>query len=119
LNNAIISTSGGIFTTVDPNLRHPYSDEVTVNWEQQLFSNLSVRAGYYHRNNKDQIGRTSTTRLPSNYTAITSLNGTALVNPLTSQPLTLYHLSPAKASLANFYQVTNVAARSVQLLQRC
>jgi outer membrane receptor protein involved in Fe transport len=110
LNNAIISTSGGIFTTVDPNLKHPYSDEVTVSWEQQLFSNLSVGAGYYHRNNKDQIGRTSTTRLPTDYTAITSLNGAALVNPLTSQPLTLYNLSAAKASQANFYQVTNVAA---------
>jgi len=72
-------------------------------------SSLSFGAEYFHRNNKNQIGRESTTRLPGDYTAITSLNGAALTNPLTSQPLTLYNLSSAKATQPNYYQVTNVS----------
>ena len=108
LNGAVVSTSGGVFTTVDPNIKHPYSDETTVGWEQQLASSLSIGAEYFHRNNKNQIGRISTNRLPSDYTAITSLNGSPIVDPLTGQALTLYNLSAAKSSQANLYQITNI-----------
>ncbi len=109
LSNQLIGTSGGVFTSIDPHLKHPYSDEFTVGWEQQLFSTLSVGAQYYHRSNKNQIGRLSTTRAASSYTPITTLNGNAIVNPLTGQPLTLYNLNPALASQPNYYEVTNIS----------
>lgn len=108
LTGTPVATSGGVFTTVDPNLSHPYSDQTSIAWQQQLLSTLSIGAAYYYRNNRDQIGRESTVRLPSDYTAITSINGTPIVNPITNQPLTLYTLNAATASLVNYYTITNI-----------
>ncbi len=108
LTGTPVATSGGVFTTVDPHLKHPYSDQSSIGWEQQLFSTLSVGADYFYRNNRDQIGRLSTVRLASDYTAITTLKGSPIMNPLTNQPITLYNLNAAQASQVNYYEVTNI-----------
>ncbi len=108
--NNLISSSGGVYTKIDPNLKHPYSDEVTVGWQQQLFKDLSVGAQYFFRNNKNQIGEVNTTRTAADYQPITSLNGSAIVNPLTNAALTLYSLSPGIASQTSQYLVTNIKA---------
>ncbi len=106
----LVSSSGGVYTQIDPKLKHPYSDQVTAGWEQQIFSDVSVGAQFFYRNNRHQIGQVNTTRVPSDYTAITSLNGSPIVNPLTNAPLTLYNLLPGIANQTNHYLVTNISA---------
>ncbi len=108
LGSQLVSTSGGVFTAIDPNIKHPYSDEYSIGWEQQIHSNLSVGVQYYHRVNANQIGRVSTVRSSGDYTPITTLKGNPIVNPLTGQPLTLYNLNPAIASQPNYYQITTI-----------
>ncbi|MBV9404166.1 MAG: TonB-dependent receptor, partial [Acidobacteriaceae bacterium] len=108
LGSQLVGTSGGVFTSVDPNIKHPYSNEYSLGWEQQVYSNLSIGVQYYHRSNADQIGRTSTIRPSSAYTPITTLKGNPIVDPLTGQPLTLYNLNSALASQPNQYVVTNI-----------
>ena len=106
----LVSSSGGVYTKIDPNLKHPYSDEVTVGWQQQLFSNFSVGAQYFFRDNKNQIGQINTTRTASDYTPITTLAGAPITNPLTGSPLTLYNLLPGIASQTSQYEITNIKA---------
>ncbi|HEX4750006.1 MAG TPA: TonB-dependent receptor [Bryobacteraceae bacterium] len=108
LTNQLVSTSGGVFTAIDPNLKHPYSDEYSIGWEQQIGSNLSIGAEYFHRYNGNQIGRISTVRAAASYTPITTLKGAPIIDPLTGQPLTLYNLSSTLASQPNHYEVTNI-----------
>ena len=108
--NNLVSSSGGVYTKIDPNLKHPYSDEVTVGWQQQLFSDLSVGAQYFFRDNKHQIGQINTTRTAADYQAITSLGGTPIINPLSGAPLTLYNLLPGIASQTSQYEITNIKA---------
>ncbi len=106
----LISSSGGVYTQIDPHLKHPYSDEVTVGWQQQLFSDFSVGAQYFFRDSKHQIGQINTTRTPADYQAITSLGGVPIVNPLTGAALTLYNLLPGLASQTNQFEVANIHA---------
>jgi outer membrane receptor protein involved in Fe transport len=104
----LVSTSGGVYTTIDPHLKHPYSDEVTVGWQQQFRGNLAVGAQYFFRDNKNQIGQIDTTRVPADYTPITTLNGSPIMNPVTNTALTLYNLMPGVASETSHYEVTNI-----------
>lgn len=108
LASQLVSTSGGVYTTIDPHIKRPYSDEYSIGWEQQLMSNLSIGAQYYYRQNLNQIGRISTTRSPGDYTPITTLRGNPIIDPLTNQPLTLYNLNPVIASQPNYYEITNI-----------
>lgn len=106
----LVGSSGGVYTTVSKNLKHPYSDEFTAGFEQQVAADLALAAHFYYRTNENQIGTESTVRLPSDYAPISNLNGTFLTNPLTGNPLTLYNLAPSVASLTNQTIVTNIPA---------
>jgi hypothetical protein len=104
----LVSASGGVVTTVDPNLKRPYSNQVNVGYEQQLFSSVMVGVNYYFRNIKNQYAERNLDNLPSDYTATTvDNNGNPLINSVTGQPITLYNLNPAKVGLSN-YLITNI-----------
>ena len=45
--------------------------------------------------------------LPGDYTAITTLNGAPITNPLTNQPMTLFNLNPAKVGQSDLL-ITNI-----------
>ncbi len=47
-------------------------------------------------------------RPSSDYTPITTLRGSPIVDPLTGQPITLYNLNSGVASQPNYYQITNI-----------
>jgi hypothetical protein len=85
----------GIATRIDPNLKHPYSDQVSVGYEQQVYKDLHVGLTYYHRSNKNQVGQLNAAIKPADYAPITALNGQPIVNPLTNQPLTVFSLKLA------------------------
>lgn len=105
----LISSAGGVFTRVDPHLKRPYSEEVNVGFEQQLFHDLRVGVNYYYRSNKQQYAEENVANLPGDYTPVTSLNGVPITNPLTGQPFTLYNLNPAKVGLSDFL-ITNIGS---------
>jgi TonB dependent receptor/Carboxypeptidase regulatory-like domain len=104
----LVSASGGVVTTVDPNLKRPYSNQVNVGYEQQLFSSVMVGVNYYFRNIKNQYAERNLANLPSDYTATTvDDKGNTLINSITGQPITLYNLNPSLVGASN-YLITNI-----------
>jgi hypothetical protein len=103
------ATGGAVGTHVDPNLKRPYSDQFSVNYEHQVWQDLRLGVAYYFRKKKNQIGATNLAVLPSDYTAVTQYNdGTPIVNPLTNAPLTLFNLDLGKVGEFNSV-ITNIS----------
>lgn len=98
-----LGTVGGIVTTVDPNLKRPYDDEVNVGYERQILGDLRISVSYYYRKTKQQISRINAAIPTSAYSPIT------VTNPLTGQPFTIYSLATAYVGKAA-YVLTNVDA---------
>jgi hypothetical protein len=109
LGTTPIGESGGVFTHVDPNLKRPYSDEISASYEKQLWRDLVVGVAYYFRDKGNLLGQENLAATPSDYTAITTLNGQPIMNPLTQQPLTLYSLNSQFVGLTNNL-ITNIPA---------
>jgi hypothetical protein len=104
----LVSASGGVVTTVDPNLKRPYSNQINVGYEQQLFSSVMVGVNYSFRNIKNQYAERNLANLPSDYTSTTvDTSGNPLINSITGQPITLYNLAPDKVGLSNYF-ITNI-----------
>ncbi len=104
----LVAASGGVVTTVDPNLKRPYSNQINVGYEQQVFTSVKVGVNYYYRGIKNQFAERNLANPPSDYAA-TSVdnNGHPLVNSVTGKPITLYNLAPADVGLSN-YLITNI-----------
>lgn len=104
----LVAQSGGVVTTVDPNLKRPYTNEANVGYEQQLPGSVMLGVNYYFRNIKDLFAERNLANPASDYTATTvDNNGNPLVNSITGQPITLYNLNSADVGLSN-YLVTNI-----------
>lgn len=103
----LVASFGGIVSRVDPRISRPYSDEISVGYEQQLWQELRIGVAYFYRTKKNLIGQRNMAILPTDYTPITSLNGQPIVNPLTGQAMTLYNVNPAKVGQAD-YLITNI-----------
>jgi hypothetical protein len=105
----LLFSFGGIATRIDPNLKHPYSDQVSVGYEQQVYKDLHVGVAYYYRANKNQVGQVNAAITPADYTPITTLNGAPITNPLTGQPLTLFSVKPGFVGQSDLL-LTNIPA---------
>lgn len=104
----LIAASGGVVTSVDKNLKRPYTNEVNVGYEQQVFSSMMVGVNYYFRNIKDQFAAENLANPASDYTATTvDDSGNPLIDSITGKPITLYNLNPADVGLSN-YLITNI-----------
>src|SRR6266436_4011460 len=108
-----VGAFGGSSTHINSNMSRPYSEQISVGYEKQLWRDLRVGVTYYYRTKKNMIGIENTLVSPSDYTTITVLpdeNGVPqpIVNALTGQPLTLFNLDPAKQTDFNFV-VTNIS----------
>ncbi|HET7184419.1 MAG TPA: TonB-dependent receptor, partial [Terriglobales bacterium] len=99
----LIFAFGGTSTHIDPHMSRPYTNEFSVSYEHQLWSDLRVSASYFYRSKKNLIGLTNTAVSPSDYTPVTGFT-----NPITNQPLTLFNLAPAKVGQFNIL-MTNIA----------
>lgn len=105
----LVAASGGVVTSIDKNLKRPYTNEVNVGYEQQVWSSISVAANYYYRNVKDQFAGINRANPTSDYTATTvDDNGNPLINSITGAPMTLYNLNPADVGVSD-YLITNVS----------
>lgn len=90
-----VSGFGGISTHIDPKLSRPYSDEFSVGFEKQLWSDLRLSASYFYRVKKNLVGLKNLAQPTSDYSPISTLNGQPIVNGVTGQPLTLFTLNTA------------------------
>lgn len=104
---AFLGSFGGIATRIDPNIKDPYSDEISVGWEQQTYKDLRVGVNYYYRTYKNLIAQRNEAIPSTDYRPITEIAGAPITNPLTGQPLTLYNVIPAKVGATDFV-VTNI-----------
>src|SRR6266566_1026199 len=113
INNTVAFAFGGSSTHIDRNMSRPYSEQVSLGYEKQIWRDLRVGATYYYRTKKNLFGLENTLVQPSDYIPITTLNDpntgqpTPIVNGLTGKPMTLDNLDPAKTSQFNFV-VTNI-----------
>ncbi|MGH9333352.1 MAG: TonB-dependent receptor plug domain-containing protein, partial [Vicinamibacteria bacterium] len=84
---------GGITTTVDPNLRRPFSNEYSVGVQHELAPNLAVSVTYNRKENRNE-------RAPKNL-AVPRESYIPIVinNPLTNEPLTIFNQDPATLGL--------------------
>lgn len=104
----LLFQSGGVVTTVDPNLKRPFSNQINVGYEQQVFSSVMVGVNYYFRNIKNQYAERNLAIPTSDYYSRTTDNaGNPLVNSVTGQPITLYDLPVADVGLSQ-YLITNI-----------
>jgi hypothetical protein len=106
----LVGASGGSSSHINSSMSRPYSEQVSVGYERQVWHDLRVAATYYYRTKKHMIGIENTAVTSADYVPITSIGGTPIVNGVTSQPLTLYSFQPAdptKYGAFNF-NVTNI-----------
>jgi hypothetical protein len=59
---AFVSSAGGSFNTIDPDLKQEYSTDLSVFVERELMNNLGIRAGYVRKDGRNnwqelQVGR--------------------------------------------------------------
>ena len=69
-------------------MSRPYSDEFSVGFEKQLWSDLRLSASYFYRVKKNLVGLKNLAQPTSDYSPISTLNGQPIVNGVTGQPLT-------------------------------
>jgi hypothetical protein len=106
----LVASTGGVVTSIDPHLKRPYTNEINVGYQQQVFSSVQVGVNYYFRNIKDQFAAENLANPTSDYTATTVDDfGNPLINSVTGKPITLYNLNAADVGLSN-YLVTNIPA---------
>jgi hypothetical protein len=102
---------GGIVTTIDPNLKRPYSLQVNAGYQRELFKNIQVGAAYYWRNTRNQFSRRNLYTPTSDYAAYKTVT-----NPLTNAAMTIYAptantingVQVPFSTLNVAYQITNI-----------
>lgn len=104
----LLAASGGVVTTVDPNLKRPYSNQFNVGYDQQLSGSIKLGVNYYYRTIKNEYAERNLAIPTSDYYQITTdNNGNPLVNSVTGQPMTIYDLPQSDVGLSN-YLITNI-----------
>ena len=90
------------------NLKRPYSNQVNVGYEQEIFGNVKVGVNYYFRNIKNEYAERNLAIPTSDYFATTTdESGNPLINSITGQAATLYDLPKADVGLSD-YLITNI-----------
>lgn len=79
---------GAVNTHVASNVKRPYTWEYTFLVQQQLMQDFIVSAGYYFRENRNNLGVANSDVTPADYTPY------SITNPLTGSPMTVYNEDP-------------------------
>ena len=93
---ALISSTGGSSTTVDPNLKQPYGDEFSGSIEHQFWGESSARVVYVHKASRNMFGVVNIARLGNVNVPVT------VANPF--DPAQSLHLLDIPASLRGVVQ---------------
>ncbi len=88
-------------STLDPNVKHPYFDELQLSVEKRLSKNWTISANYMRRNGKDLLARFDRLPLLASTTSVT--------NPLTGQTLTFNRpgVNAGMGLIPHSYYITN------------
>src|SRR5207302_4588596 len=54
----VLSTFGGSITSIDPNVRQPYTDELTAGVDSQVGADIRLSAEFVYRREHDLLGLT-------------------------------------------------------------
>lgn len=105
-----VSAFGGSSTHINSDMSRPYSDQLSVGYEKQLWRDLRVGVNYYYRTKKNLFGIENTAVQDSDYVPVTTLDGQPIVNPITNESLTLYSFQPSDPSKYGAFNfvVTNI-----------
>ncbi len=90
----LVASAGGTSTTLDPNLRTPYADEISVSAERQFWGETSFRAAYVRKMTRDEFATFNVLR-EGQFTVprTVSVNEQDFVNGVTgSRTLTLFDI---------------------------
>jgi hypothetical protein len=91
---------GGVGVRLDPNCSRPYSDEVTIGLDHELFKDVAVSAYYYYRKNKNLLGRINEAISASDFTPV------SVITP-EGKSITVYNLKADKVGLVDRV-ITNI-----------
>ncbi len=103
----LVASAGGTSTTLDPNLRTPYADELSLSFEQQFWGESSFRAAYVRKMSRDEFATYNVLRDNQFTVARTvTVNEQDFVNGVTApRTLTVYDIPDSLRG-----QVRNVVA---------
>ena len=94
-NWVLVNTQGTNNEKIDPNLKRPYTDIVTVGLQRELFPKITVEVNYIHKYFGNQIAQVNT---------LGQYVETTATDPVTGNPVTVYNqTNPGD----NFYVKTN------------
>jgi hypothetical protein len=65
---AFVSSSGSSFDFVDPNVGHPWTDDMSVFFEREIMANLGARAGFIYKKDNHGYEEIEQARVASLYT---------------------------------------------------
>lgn len=82
----VLSTFGGVFTQIDPDIEQPYTDELVVSLERELIEDLRVSATLTLRRDRNMLGL-------ENIAAI--WNPVQVEDPVTGNMITVYDRDPS------------------------
>jgi hypothetical protein len=66
---SFVSSSGGVRTTIDPNIGDPYTDDMSVWFERQLVRDFGARVGFVYKRSMHNFQSIELARVGSLYTA--------------------------------------------------
>ncbi len=52
----LVKSAGGVSTTLDQNIKVPYTDEFDLSWQRQFWGESSIRAAYVRKMSRNQYG---------------------------------------------------------------
>ena len=72
---ALVGSFGGTSTTIDPNLKTPYTDEIDVSFDRQFWGESSARVAYVRKMSRNDFATINAARIDQ-YTVATPVNVT-------------------------------------------
>lgn len=93
-----IRTEGGSTTTIDPDLKHPRMDELSVAFERELLADFSVSVDYNYRRLVDNIGLVNEFQTPDQFSipaTVVDPGPDGRYGSPDDRPFTAYNLNPA------------------------
>ena len=94
-------TTGGLPSQIDPDLKIPYTDMVSLGFDREITTDFAVTANFIYKDSDDIVQTT----IPS--APFSAYNAVNVLNPLDNQPLTIFTLRPEFLGVPQQRFVTN------------
>lgn len=108
----LLAVGGGLRTSMDPDLKRPYTDELTVSLDHELLPSLRLSAAYIYRNEEQRFGTYNIGVPDGAYTAVsvTDPGRDGMLGTADDMPgFTVYNQNPATLGQDRFIITTHDA----------